>query len=408
MSTTLSVPGARAIDTLDRLAFVLLLAFVVSLQFSIAAANILLTPTLIGWAALLARDRVRPSAPPFFVPLLAYAGWTIVSTIFSSDVGISLRDDKQLVLFLLVPAVYTLARRDRAATVVDVIVSAGAASAAIGIIQYGVFHYDNLGQRPQGALTHYMTYSGVLMLVICAVVARLVFGRGNRAWPALVMPALVVALGLTFTRNAWVGACAAVALLLALRNFRLIGLLPVAVAIMLALAPDSLTARVMSTFDLKDPSNQDRVAMMRTGAGMIRTHPVTGVGPDMVSHLYPRYRDASAVNAVNPHLHNVPLQIAAERGLPALAIWIWFIAATVVALWRLFRAGGDPVLAAGALAAVVAMLAAGLFEYNFGDSEFLMLFLVLITLPFAAAERGAPLLAGRNVDDHRAPAAGAR
>jgi hypothetical protein len=31
------------------------------------------------------------------------------------------------------------------------------------------------------------------------------------------------------------------------------------------------------------------------------------------------------------------------------------------------------------------MLAAGLFEYNFGDSEFLMLFLVLVTLPFAAA-----------------------
>jgi hypothetical protein len=30
------------------------------------------------------------------------------------------------------------------------------------------------------------------------------------------------------------------------------------------------------------------------------------------------------------------------------------------------------------------MLAAGLFEYNFGDSEFLMLFLVIATLPFAA------------------------
>ena len=28
--------------------------------------------------------------------------------------------------------------------------------------------------------------------------------------------------------------------------------------------------------------------------------------------------------------------------------------------------------------------AAGLFEYNFGDSEFLMLFLVLVTLPYAA------------------------
>jgi hypothetical protein len=43
------------------------------------------------------------------------------------------------------------------------------------------------------------------------------------------------------------------------------------------------------------------------------------------------------------------------------------------------------VLAAAGLAAMVSMLAAGLFEYNFGDSEFLMLLLFLITLPFAAA-----------------------
>jgi hypothetical protein len=43
------------------------------------------------------------------------------------------------------------------------------------------------------------------------------------------------------------------------------------------------------------------------------------------------------------------------------------------------------VLAAAALAAMAAMLGAGMFEYNFGDSEFLMLLLILITLPFAAA-----------------------
>ena len=39
-------------------------------------------------------------------------------------------------------------------------------SAAVGIVQYGILHYDNLGQRPQGTLGHYMTYSGLLMLVI--------------------------------------------------------------------------------------------------------------------------------------------------------------------------------------------------------------------------------------------------
>ena len=37
----------------------------------------------------------------------------------------------------------------------------------------GLLHYDSLGQRPQGTLGHYMTYSGTLMLVIGVAVARL-------------------------------------------------------------------------------------------------------------------------------------------------------------------------------------------------------------------------------------------
>jgi hypothetical protein len=62
------------------------------------------------------------------------------------------------------------------------------------------------------------------------------------------------------------------------------------------------------------------------------------------------------------------------------------------ALYRLFRAaqGSERVLPATGLAAIAAMLAAGLFEYNFGDSEFLMLFLVLVTLPFAASRAEKP------------------
>jgi len=98
----------------------------------------------------------------------------------------------------------------------------------------------------------------------------------------------------------------------------------------------------------------------------------------------PEYRDADAVQTLNPHLHNVPLQIAAERGVPALLVWLWFLGTLTVDLGRLFYSGRQRFLAAAGLAAVIAMLAAGFFEYNFGDSEFLMLFLVLVTLPFAA------------------------
>ena len=117
---------------------------------------------------------------------------------------------------------------------------------------------------------------------------------------------------------------------------------------------------------------------------MIRDHPVLGVGPNMVEQLYAQYRVPEAVEKVNQHLHNVPLQIAAERGLPALLAWLSFVAILLVDLARRFHAGEQRFLAAVGLAALVSMLAAGLFEYNFGDSEFLMLFLMLVTLPFAA------------------------
>jgi O-antigen ligase len=119
---------------------------------------------------------------------------------------------------------------------------------------------------------------------------------------------------------------------------------------------------------------------------MIAAHPIVGVGPNMVEKRYEEYRGPDAVNKINPHLHNNIVQIAAERGLPALGLWLWFIVALAGDLIRRFRAGPNVFLSAAALASLAALLTAGLFEYNFGDSEVLMLFLLLATLP-AAADR---------------------
>ena len=355
-----------------------------AIQFSIAAGQALIAVAVVCWAAMLLALREPPSAPRFFWPLVVYAGLTILSAVFSPQPRTSIIDCKQLVLFLLVPVTYRLVDQSRAQTMVTVIVSFAAASAVYGIFQYAILHYDNLGQRPQGSLGHYMTYSGLLMLVIGAALARVLFGRRERMWAAMVMPALVVAVALTLTRNAWVGACAAAAMLLSLKDLRLLAVLPVVAAIFLAIAGTTITSRFTSMFSLTDPTNRDRVAMLREGRSMIRTHPLLGVGPNMVEVVYADYRDPDAVQKVNPHLHNVPVQIAAERGVPALIVWLTFIVVLVVDLARSFQAS-DRFLAAAALAGVVSMLAAGMFEYNFGDSEFLILFLVLITLPFAAA-----------------------
>ena len=378
-------------DVLERIACLVLLAFAAALQFSIAIADIFLAVTTLLWLALIVRNRERVRFPGMFWPLAAFAAATLVASVFSVDPRVSLVDSKQLVLLVIVPLVYRLLPGRRSLLAIDVIVTMGAISATIGVIEYGILDYDSLGLRPGGSLGgHYMTYSGLLMLVACAAVARLLFSRHNRAWTAIVMPALVVALILTQTRSAWVGACVGIGLMFLLRDFRLLALLPVALGAFLAIAPAHLTERLYSTFSLSDPSNADRLAMIRSGWRIIKDDPLTGVGPDMVIQVYPHYRDKRAVNQLAPHLHNVPLQIAAERGLPALALWLWFIVRLVRDFVRR-RRGATASLAAGALAAIAAMLSAGQFEYNFGDSEFLMLFLVLVTLPYAA-ERGAAAL----------------
>lgn len=380
----------------DRLEWVGLLALCgvgVALQFSIAIAQILLTVSVACWLALLLVGHERVSVPRFFYPLLAYGAATLVSAAFSTQPALSLADSKQLVLFLVVPVTYRLVSGQRGATLMTVIVSAGAISAAFGIFQYGLLRYDRLGpdvqeilrQRPQGTLGHYMTYSGVLMLVIGIAMGRIVFGRTERLWAVLVMPALAMAVALTFTRSAWVGACAATAVLLALKDFRLLALMPILAAILFAAAPTAVMQRAVSMYDLKNPTIRDRVAMMREGVNMVRARPLVGVGPNMVQQRYAEFRDRDAVEMVNPHLHNVPLQIAAERGLPALAIWLTFIAILTRDLIRTFRIKELRLVSAVAMAALVSMLAAGQFEYNFGDSEFLMLFLILVTLPFAAS-----------------------
>jgi O-antigen ligase len=290
-------------------------------------------------------------------------------------------------MFLVVPIVARLVRGEKATTAIDIIIAIGAAGALWGIIQFTLLGYNNLEHRPVGPLSHWMTYSGVLMLVICTAVARLLFRPTQFAWPVVAVPALLAALVVTNTRNAWIGAFLAITVLLAIKNWKLIIIPPVIAILAFFVAPGEVQRRAQSMLHPTDPASIDRVVMWKIGADMVRDHPVFGVGPEMVQEKYEAYRERypEAVNKRNPHLHNVPIQIAAERGIPALLAWLWFVIVALRDLWRQLRRGVATPVAAAGLAAVVAMLAAGLFEYNFGDSEFLILFLGLITLPFAAS-----------------------
>jgi O-antigen ligase len=125
--------------------------------------------------------------------------------------------------------------------------------------------------------------------------------------------------------------------------------------------------------------------MLRSGWKIIQDYPLTGVGGDMIRFVYPRYREPDSPLRNNQHLHNNLAQLAAENGILVLAAWIWLITRLISDLihWkRNVMNAEERFMIHGTIGVVVSLLVAGMFEYNFGDSEIKMLFLVLITIPY--------------------------
>src|SRR5262249_20760885 len=125
--------------------------------------------------------------------------------------------------------------------------------------------------------------------------------------------------------------------------------------------PAAVQDRVRSLADPHDASLRDRVAMWHSGWAMVRDHPVLGVGPGQVRAWYPFYPRPDAVRTSTGHLHNSAIHLAAERGLPALAVWIWLWVTFFregIRVWaRLGPAGSeDRALVAASLAGVTALL----------------------------------------------------
>ena len=163
--------------------------------------------------------------------------------------------------------------------------------------------------------------------------------------------------------------------------------MPVALLAAALLLPQGVGDRIASILDPSDTTNSDRLAMARAGAEMIAERPLIGQGPGMVEERYPLYRHPEAWRKTVPHLHNSYLQIAAERGLPALACLLLLLALPLARAWRGLRRdparqGPRAELLLGVLAALVGVAVAALFEDSWGDTEVQRVTLALMALPF--------------------------
>lgn len=384
---------------------------VVASAVSIAASGILLGAAGALWVTgSLHERRFDLKFPPFGWALIAFAGAVLLSIAFSSDPAYSARYLTKAVKLLLVLLVWNHVSRKQMETAFKAIFVVLGLSAVYGILQYAWLLDVNLLNRIRGFMSHWMTFSGQMMMGVVGLSCYLAlsrFGdsgspdapkRGERLFWWAVLLALLTALLLTFTRNAWLGTLTGLGGLLLLVNRRLIVPAVLALALLWLFLPPAFHERVLDSFDLRDTTTQSRLELLRTGAAMVADHPWTGVGPRMVPIAAAHYRSNQEFPGwLYQHLHNTPVQIAAEMGLVGLAAWLLLWGVLLRDFLRMARNGArrdwmGRFASANALCLSLAFLAAGLLEYNFGDSELLNLMVFFVLAPYVLTNREAAAL----------------
>ena len=394
-----------------------LLGFFVAMACSISVTQALLAALcvlVVVWPAWPARQAEAAAAPwsdlaslrghPLTRPFLVFAGLTLLSAAFSGNPGWSFwiaRDLLRIATFYVV----LLGTRDsrHAMRLWQAFLAALCLMAAYGLAQAylcgtrpgwvpaaWLSEICTHAQRVRGPFSIYMTFGGILFLGALLFFAYLANVPWRRAWWMLPGAAITVAaLAFTYSRNAWLGlAAGALALVMtARRTLRIVAVLATVLALGTIAMPGPVAERLQSVVNLEDQTLRDRVAMWRAGLSMIADHPLLGVGPGEVRTWYQHYRRPEAVRPSTGHLHNSAVQIAAERGLPALFAWIWIWVVFFREGWRILTRAEreEPVrraLVCSSLACVGGFLVAGLFEHNFGDAEVATVVLALMAQPW--------------------------
>jgi O-antigen ligase len=286
------------------------------------------------------------------------------------------------------------------------------AEARLGIIVWS----RGRDQRASGFYGHYTTYAEALQL-IASLALGLLFAL-RRKWSrsgallAAAFSCMCGALMLTVTRASWLGLLLSAFVIVLVGASRRRTLL-VAAAVALPLVVAGLLVlqqkRQVGFIDPKEGSTAWRLMVYRESLELLTREPrhmLVGVGMDSIKRHYREWGLFDKGRQNWSHLHSTPLQIAVERGLPALLVWLSILFLYARMLWRLARHSERPGeengrgieqandhwiergLALGALGGLTGFVASGMVHYNLGDSEVVMIFYFLLGLALASERLG--------------------
>lgn len=255
--------------------------------------------------------------------------------------------------------------------------------------------------RVSGFTRHFVTYAEQMQILALLVFGSLLVGlklprQSSRQLWLLVCVILFALFSLTLILTA--SRAIIISCLFALAAVSIIagGRRAMLAALIAAIAIGGLTfytlrsSRTLSAMSFSDDSSERRIGYMRAGLRLIPQHPLLGVGMDAHKRHWTEW---GFPGDYVTHTHSTPIQIAMDRGLPALVCYVWLIAAMFALTWRSYarawQTGNDVSsgLMLGAFASLIGFSASSLVNYNFGDSETLMVLLFVIGLMMVESER---------------------
>lgn len=253
-------------------------------------------------------------------------------------------------------------------------------------------------ERASGFYGHYTTYAEVLQLIGSLAFGLFIAHRRKISWQGALLAAAVAGIGaallLTVTRASWLSFLLSVVVITLAGVGSRRAVLVVALGALLVV-PLGLYVlqqkRGVGFFDRKDGSISWRTTVYREGFELFVREPrhvLVGVGMDSLKRHWREWNLFDGGRLPVGHMHSTPLQLALERGLPALLLWLAVVFIYARMLWRLWRAPAlddwrERGLVLGALGGLTGFFASGLVHYNLGDSEVVMIFYLIMGLALA-------------------------
>jgi putative inorganic carbon (hco3(-)) transporter len=348
----LITPGTLAyFDITPKIALLLLGTALMLLQVHTNACNV--------------RALVSSSCGKWLVGLLA-AEWIsfAIASLFSANRPLSLGGgswrclglipETGILLFVLLAAGWLAVDKDRVRALLRAVASSGALAACYGIAQY--FGRDPLlparayqaGEgvftivRPPGTLGHadYFAAWLVVVLFLALALGRLEEKRIYRAAAIAIAGLAAVAIILSGTRAAMLGACVGGAVLVFARREpvrirgAVIGLVSTAGVILFLFSPAGLKLRARVHWSIEDARGGARLLLWRDSLQMSAHRPLVGFGPETFATEFPRFESIQLASAYPDFYHESPhnifldvltsqgvLGLLALAGLCVLGVW---------------------------------------------------------------------------------------